>query len=171
MSGDFSSALTYCLDPETASSSSSLVHETDYFTFPDLTSILGLFTLPIAYFLILPIISQHQGLLYILDVKVLVAQFCLTVCDPMDCSPLDSCPWNSPGKNTGMGCHSLLQGIFPIQGLNVGLPCCRQILYYLGLKQQVVVAGCRGSTFLSVDPFSCSCPGKADPTERLSSES
>ena len=31
------------------------------------------------------------------------------------------CPWNSPGKNTGVGCHSLLQQIFPIQGLNLGL--------------------------------------------------
>ena len=38
------------------------------------------------------------------------------------------CPWNSPGKNTGVGCHSLLQGIFPTQ---VGLPPCRQILYHL----------------------------------------
>ena len=28
------------------------------------------------------------------------------------------CPWNSPGKNTGVGCHFLLQGIFPTQGLN-----------------------------------------------------
>ena len=40
-------------------------------------------------------------------------------------------PWNSPGKNTGVGCHSLLQGIFPTQGLNLGLPYCRQIHYYL----------------------------------------
>jgi len=70
-----------------------------------------------------------------------------------------------------MGCHSLLQGIFPTQGLNLGLPRWRQILCYLGLKQQVVVAGSRGSTFLSVDPFSYSCPGEADPTEKLSSES
>ena len=31
-------------------------------------------------------------------------------------------PWNSPGKSTGVGCHSLLQGIFPTQGLNRGLP-------------------------------------------------
>ena len=30
-------------------------------------------------------------------------------------------PWDSPGKNTGVGCHSLLQGIFPIQGSNPGL--------------------------------------------------
>ena len=34
------------------------------------------------------------------------------------------CPWNSPGKNTGVGCHFLLQGIFLIQGLNPGLPHC-----------------------------------------------
>ena len=31
------------------------------------------------------------------------------------------CPWNSPGKNTGLGCQSLLQGIFPTQGLNPSL--------------------------------------------------
>ena len=40
-------------------------------------------------------------------------------------------PWNSPGQNTGEGCLSLLQGIFPTQGLNPGLPHCRQILYQL----------------------------------------
>ena len=31
------------------------------------------------------------------------------------------CPWDSPGKNTGVGCHFLLQRIFPTQGLNPGL--------------------------------------------------
>ena len=31
------------------------------------------------------------------------------------------CPWDSPGKNTGVGCHALLQGILPIQGLNLCL--------------------------------------------------
>ena len=41
------------------------------------------------------------------------------------------CPWNSPGKNTGMCSHSFLQGIFPTQGLNQGLLHCRQILCYL----------------------------------------
>ena len=41
------------------------------------------------------------------------------------------CPWDSPGKNTGMGCHSLLQRIFPTQGLNPGLSYCRQILCHL----------------------------------------
>ena len=38
------------------------------------------------------------------------------------------CPWNSPGKNTGVGSHSFLQGIFPTQGLNLGLLHCMQIL-------------------------------------------
>ena len=45
-----------------------------------------------------------------------------------------SCPWDSPGKNTGVGCHALLQGIFPTQGLNLGLPHCRRILYHLSLQ-------------------------------------
>ena len=38
------------------------------------------------------------------------------------------CPWDSPGKNTGVGCHFLLQGIFPTQGSNPGLPHCRQMV-------------------------------------------
>ena len=41
------------------------------------------------------------------------------------------CPWNSLGKNTRVGCHFLLQGIFLTQGSNLGLPHCRQILYCL----------------------------------------
>ena len=62
----------------------------------------------------------------------LVTQLCLTLCDPMDCSPLGSSVYeDSPGKNTGMGCHSLFQGIFPTQGLSPGLPHWRQILYSL----------------------------------------
>ena len=41
------------------------------------------------------------------------------------------CPWDSPDKNTEVGCHALLQGIFLTQGLNLGLPHCGQILYRL----------------------------------------
>ena len=41
------------------------------------------------------------------------------------------CPWDFPGKNTGMGCHALLQGIFPTQGLKLCLLYCTQILYPL----------------------------------------
>ena len=60
---------------------------------------------------------------------MLVAQPCLTPCDPMHCSPTRLLhPWDFPGKNTGMSCHFLLQWIFPIQGSNLGLPHCRQTL-------------------------------------------
>ena len=46
-------------------------------------------------------------------------QLCPTVCDPIDCSPPSSSVHRDiPGKNTGVGCHALLQGIFPTQGLN-----------------------------------------------------
>ena len=55
-----------------------------------------------------------------------VAQLCLTLCDPMDYSPPDpSAHGDSPGKNTGVGRHALLQGIFQTQGLNPGLLHCR----------------------------------------------
>ena len=40
------------------------------------------------------------------------------------------CPRDSPGKNTEVGCHALLQGTFPTQGSNLGLLPCRQILYW-----------------------------------------
>ena len=62
----------------------------------------------------------------------LVVQWCPTLCNPMDCSSLgSSVHGDSPGKNTGVGCHSLLHRIFPTQGLNPGFPHCRQILYQL----------------------------------------
>ena len=65
-------------------------------------------------------------------VKVLVTQSCLTLCEPMDCSPARLlCPWDSLGKNPGVGSHSLLQGILLTQGLNLGCLHCRQILYHL----------------------------------------
>ena len=45
-------------------------------------------------------------------------QSCLILCDPMKCSPPGSCPWDFPCKNTGVGCHFLLQRIIPTQGSN-----------------------------------------------------
>ena len=60
-----------------------------------------------------------------------VAQSCPTLCDPMDCSPPGSVHGDSPGKNAEIGCHILLQGIFPTQGSKPGLPHCRWILYHL----------------------------------------
>ena len=65
-------------------------------------------------------------------VLCLVTQPCLTLCDPMGCGfPGSSVFGDSPGKNPGMGCQALLQGIFPTQGLDPGLPHCRQTLYCL----------------------------------------
>ena len=53
------------------------------------------------------------------SVLCLVTQLCATLWGPMDCSPPgSSAHGDSPGKNTGVGCHALLQGIFPMQGLN-----------------------------------------------------
>ena len=52
--------------------------------------------------------------------KLKVTWLCLTLCDS---------PWNFPGKNAGVGCCSLLQGIFSTQGLKPGLPHYRMILY------------------------------------------
>ena len=57
----------------------------------------------------------------------------------MDCNlPGSSVHGDSPGKNTGVGCHALLQGIFPIQGLNPGLPHCRWILYHLSHQESPI---------------------------------
>ena len=60
-----------------------------------------------------------------MKVKVKVTQLCWTFCDPMDIY----IPWNSLGESTGVGSLSLLQGIFPMQGLNPSLPQCRQIFF------------------------------------------
>ena len=65
-----------------------------------------------------------------------VAQSCPTLCNPKDCKPTRLlCPTESPDRNTGMGCYSFLQGIFPTQGSNLGLLHCRQTLYYLSHRE------------------------------------
>ena len=68
-------------------------------------------------------------------VLCLVARLCPTH-DSHDCSPpASSVHEDSPGKNTRVGYHALLQGIFPIQGSNSGLSHCRRILYHLSLLE------------------------------------
>ena len=62
----------------------------------------------------------------LMKVKVKVAQSCPTLW-PHGLYP----PWNSPDQNTAVDSRSLLQGFFPTQGSNPGLPHCRQILYQL----------------------------------------
>ena len=53
------------------------------------------------------------------------------------------CPWDSPVKNPGVGCHFLLQGIFPIQRSNLHLLHCRRILYILSHQESPVGSGVR----------------------------
>ena len=104
----------------------------------------------------------------------LVAQ-CLTLYDPTDYSPPGSSfHVASPGKNTGVGCHALLQRIFPIQRSNPGLPHCREILYHLSYQgsprilEWVAYPFSRGpdlgikpgSPSLQVDSLPAELPGK-----------
>ena len=87
-------------------------------------------------------------------------QLCPTLCDPREPSPVGVppwnspdtmrlqspwspakllCPWNSPGKNTGVGCHFLLQGIFPTQRSNPLLLCplhYRCVLYHWATREK-----------------------------------
>ena len=69
----------------------------------------------------------------------LVAKSCLTFLWPHGLwSTRLLCPWDLPGKNTEMGCHALLQGIFPTQGSNLRLLCllrCRRILYHWATRE------------------------------------
>ena len=52
------------------------------------------------------------------------------------------CPWDSPGKNTGMGCHFLLQGIFPSQGSNL---CLLRLLHAQAGSLPLVPPGQQGN--------------------------
>ena len=65
-------------------------------------------------------------------------QLCLTLCDPIDNSPPGSCPWDSPGKNTGVGCHFLLQ--------------CMKVKSESGVAQSCPTLS---------DPMDCSPPGSS----------
>ena len=75
--------------------------------------------------------------IYIYIYESEVAQLCLTLCDPVDWLwPTRLLgPWDFPGKNTGVGCHFLLQETFPAQRLNSGLRNCRQTLYRLSHQE------------------------------------
>ena len=66
-----------------------------------------------------------------IPLKVLVTRSC-PILKPHGLEPVSLlCPWDSPGKNSGVGCHALLQGTFLTQGSNPPLLDCRQILYHM----------------------------------------
>ena len=91
-------------------------------------------------------------------VPCLVTQSCLTLCDCIDCSPpSSSVHGDSPGKNTGVGCHALLQVIFPTQGLNSGLPRCSQILYHLSHQGSLVAMPSSSGSSQPRDQTQVSC--------------
>ena len=98
-----------------------------------------LFSLTLAYYLcllniLLDTLNTVHFQIILFDftscVKVKVPQLYLTLRPHGLCSPQ-----NSPGQNTGVGSLSLLQGIFPTQGSNPGLPHCRQIPYQLATRE------------------------------------
>ena len=122
---------------------------------------------------------------------LLVPQSCPTLCDPMGyIQPIRLlCPWDFPGKNTGVGCHFLLQGIFPTQGSNphflyllhwqtdslslhhleapptiyeVYNTICTYILYWDSLLFSIDVA----SNLAQFSSVAQSCPSLCDPMNR-----
>ena len=83
-------------------------------------------------------------------------------------------PWDSPGQNTGVGSHSLLQGIFLTQELNLSLPHCRQILYQLshhrspGIPEWVPIPSPWDLPKLGIEPGSPALQADSLPAEILS---
>ena len=108
--------------------------------------------------------------------KVKVTQLRPNLCNPMDYSPPgSSVHGDSSGKNSGVGCYALLQGIFPTQGLNPGFLHCRWILYGLShqgsprilewlaypFSRELPDPGIEpGSPLLQVDSLPAELPGK-----------
>ena len=69
-------------------------------------------------------LALNHCFLWLVCVRAKSLQWCLTLCDPMDCSPSGSSGHGYfPGKNTRVGCHVLLQEIFLTQGSNPHLLC------------------------------------------------
>ena len=86
-----------------------------------------------------------------MNMNVKVAQLCLALCDPMDCS-LPGSSVHGILQPVLLEWVTIFQGIFPTQGSNLGLPHCRQILYSLShqesprILQQVAIPFSRGSS-------------------------
>ena len=106
---------------------------------------------------------------YFIHVLCLAAQYCPTLIDYSP--PGSSVHGDFPGKNTGLGCHALLQGIFPIQGSNPGLPHGGQILYHLSqqgsprILQWVAYPLSRGNFDPGIEPGSPALEADSLPAE------
>ena len=95
-------------------------------------------------------VSCYEGLAPEVNLLSEVAQSCPTLCDPMDTRLLH--PWDFLGTSTGVGCHFLLQGIFPTQGSNPGIPHCRQtnLLKHCSNRSHCVQLALQGHIFLKI---------------------
>ena len=85
----------------------------------------------------MPLNLEMDQVVNLMCILCLVTQSYLTLCDPMDCSlPGTSVHGILQARILQVGSHSLLQGTFPTQGLNTGLPHCRQILDCLSHQRE-----------------------------------
>ena len=91
-------------------------------------------------------LNFRQLFLFFFHFIILWGESRLVVFDSLQPHGLYS-PWTSPGQNTGAGSFSLLQGIFPTQGLNPGFPHCRWILYQLSHKESIIMSSHKGSHY------------------------
>ena len=86
--------------------------------------------------------TKCQTLRAFSDVQIFMFSACMHVCSVMSDSLQPHglqptrlpCPGNFTGKNTGVGCHFLHQGVFPTQGLDLSLPHCRRRLYCWAIR-------------------------------------
>ena len=90
---------------------------------------------------------------------MLITQSCLTLCNPMDYEPARLlCPWDSPGKNTGVGCHSLFRGIFLTQGSSPSFLLGRHFLTIEPPSSHIEAAKAINTTAGVPQPFTTVAP-------------
>ena len=80
---------------------------------------------------------------------------------PWTVAPRLLCPWDSPGKNPGVGCHALFQGIFPSQRSKPGLLHWKQIFYHLS-HQESPSSLFMGLRIVSIDTYRLTKKGLAE---------
>ena len=92
------------------------------------------YTVGSSWLLLFLFLNQHgRPCMQVHMLLQLLSRFsCVWLCSPLDCNPPG---FSVHGKNTGVGCHALLQRPFPTQGSSLGLLHCRQILYHWGSKE------------------------------------
>ena len=103
----------------------------------------------------MPVIECYMYLLLLL-IGGLVAKSCPTLATPWTVACQAPLSMGFSGKNTGVDCHFLLQGIFPTQESNPGLLHCRQILYQLNYEGSIITTTCHKNIYLypyNSEPF------------------